>query len=402
MGSIRRRGKKLYLCYVDADGTERMRLARGATTIDHARPMLAEIERRIMRGELGIVEPTPEERERKRITVAQLVARFLGDVEEKASYKPPTIKNLPRYRRDARSDFGSRVLPTLGSHAAASVKAADVEQLRDGLLERLEAASVTQTMAHLSKLYNWARRAGLVDCPNPVQGVARPPGGAHSVDFLSHAEVASLIATTAELAERSPSMALEARVRAPMVATAIYCGLRKGELFGLRWCDVQLDAARIDVVRSYRLAPKSGKARHVALHPEIVRVLRVWKEQCPATPEGLVFPIEPEPDRLRMGAEFDTLGLPYAFDLAGCHRPADGHAWHMLRHTFASHAVMAGASLYEVQRLLGHATPIMTQRYAHLAPDHLASVVARLSFAPPVAANVADIGEERRKREARI
>jgi hypothetical protein len=99
-----------------------------------------------------------------------------------------------------------------------------------------------------------------------------------------------------------------------------------------------------------------------------------------------------------MGSRFDSLGLPELLTLAGCHQPADGHHWHLLRHTHASHAVMAGASLYDVQRLLGHATAAMTARYAHLAPDHLAGAVARLNFAAPAPAGVSDLDEERRKR----
>ena len=44
---------------------------------------------------------------------------------------------------------------------------------------------------------------------------------------------------------------------------------------------------------------------------------------------------------------------------------------------------MSGLSLYDVQRLLGHASIAMTERYAHLAPDHLSTQVARLSFDQP-------------------
>lgn len=52
-----------------------------------------------------------------------------------------------------------------------------------------------------------------------------------------------------------------------------------------------------------------------------------------------------------------------------------------------------------LQKLLGHSTLAMTLRYAHLAPDHLAGEVARMSFAAPMAGLV-DMGEARRKRAA--
>jgi len=159
---------------------------------------------------------------------------------------------------------------------------------------------------------------------------------------------------------------------------------------------VQIDAGRIDVNRSYRLLPKSGKPRHLPIHPALAPILRAWRERCPATEGRLAFPVEPEPGRYRMGTAMDMLGLEEALRAAGCHVPAK--PWHALRHSFAAHAVMGGASLYSVQRLLGHASPVMTQRYAHLAPDFLAAEVARLAFAPPPAAGIADLGEARRLR----
>jgi len=63
------------------------------------------------------------------------------------------------------------------------------------------------------------------------------------------------------------------------------------------------------------------------------------------------------------------------------------YRFHDLRHTFASHFVMNGGSLYDLQKLLGHARFEETQRYAHLSPEHLAKAVNIVSFGgtPPPA-----------------
>ena len=53
--------------------------------------------------------------------------------------------------------------------------------------------------------------------------------------------------------------------------------------------------------------------------------------------------------------------------------------WHDLRHTFASRLVMSGVDLLTVSRLMGHKTTAMTQRYAHLAPDHLHAAVKSMA-----------------------
>ena len=178
----------------------------------------------------------------------------------------------------------------------------------------------------------------------------------------------------------------------PMIATALHTGVRKGELFGLRWSDVNLDTGRIDVNRSYRATPKSGKVRHVAINPELGIVLREWKERCPSTKERLVFPVNG-----RMGDEGDTLCIEAVLASAGCHEPED-KPWHLLRHTFASHFMMAGGSILTLKELLGHADIKMTMRYAHLAPDFMAAEIARMSFARSVRMSN---GYERRQTEER-
>ncbi len=60
------------------------------------------------------------------------------------------------------------------------------------------------------------------------------------------------------------------------------------------------------------------------------------------------------------------------------------YRFHDLRHTFASHFVMNGGSLYDLQKLLGHARFEETQRYAHLSPLHLAKAINIVSFGAPI------------------
>ncbi len=62
----------------------------------------------------------------------------------------------------------------------------------------------------------------------------------------------------------------------------------------------------------------------------------------------------------------------------------EGCRWHDLRHTFASHLVMAGVDLSTVQACLGHSQQTMTQRYVNLAPNHVKKAVRMLDkvFAP--------------------
>ncbi len=382
MATVVKRGTKarprFYGQYRDANGVRRTRLLRGATSAEQARIMAAAIDRNVMQGKLGIEEPAPEEQVRSTITVQELSERFLRE------YAPPDIKDIDNYRLEARSVHKVRILPAVGSQAAASVRMSTVERLRDAELTKRSRASAVQTLAALSKLYVWGNKVGLISCPNPVQGCERPRSTS-SIDYLSREEVGKLLAYSED---HAPDIY-------PMIATAVYCGLRKGELYGLRWSDVSLEASRIDVMRSYRSLPKSGKPRHVPMHPELVRVLRQWRSCCPVTDAGLVFPIDNGRGQ-RMGDETDMRALANVLDAAGCHVPKK--PWHALRHTFASHAVMSGTPLYDVQQLLGHSKPMMTQHYAHLAPAHLASAVARLSFTSPVDADIASIDEERRKR----
>jgi integrase len=192
-----------------------------------------------------------------------------------------------------------------------------------------------------------------------------------SIDFFAHHEVAALLQVASE---RAQSGRLLSKLLACCVHLAIHTGLRKGELLGLRWQDLDLQTRRLTVARSYQGTPKSGKPRHLRLPAACVPMLREWAPLCPPTPEGLVFPLgDGDPHSPRA-----MLGLPGLLKAAGCRVPA--HPWHAMRHTFASHFIMRGGNILTLQKILGHSDVKMTMIYAHLAPDFLAEEMDRLDF----------------------
>jgi integrase len=369
MGDVHNRGTKerpLWYCrYLDIDGKRKHRPTHQPTKALAMR-YVAEVEARVARGLCGIPEPTEPERQGWALTLAALTERFLTEAN------PPT-KNPKRYRSLLRYTMTKHVLPDLGSVNIASIKPGQVEVLRDRkLADGYKVTTVNSMLKAVSVLYTWARKQGLYDGASPASCLKKtPPVGL--MDYLSSDEVAKLLTYARE---HAPGVF-------PMVATAIYTGMRKGELFGLRWIDVLFDRGVIHVAHSYGKTPKSGKWRPVPLHPALVPVLRAWQLRCPAGP--LVFPVALERGRgLRMGTPDHMLGLEDLLRAAACHVPV--RPWHALRHTFASHYAMAGGNLLALQKILGHSKFEMTQIYSHLAPDYLAGEIARLSFGPPAPA----------------
>lgn len=151
----------------------------------------------------------------------------------------------------------------------------------------------------------------------------------------------------------------------PITLLAINTGLRRGELLGLTWGDVDATSALLTVQGA---SAKTGLTRYLPLNMEAVRVLTAWRP-ADAGPEDLVFP---GPDGGPM------FSLKTAWEKVATAAKLDGFTFHDLRHTFASKLVQAGVDLNTVRELLGHSDIKMTLRYAHLAPEHRAAAVAKL------------------------
>ena len=150
----------------------------------------------------------------------------------------------------------------------------------------------------------------------------------------------------------------------------LFRGMRLGELVGLHWEDIDFDQHMIHVQRAFVrgefTSPKSHRSRTIAMSPSLDNLLYQMRE-----PRGLVFP---QPDGSPLTPRQAVCALWRMYERAEL--PKRG--WHVLRHTFASQLVMKGVSMRHVQKLLGHASITMTERYAHLAPESLHEAVAVL------------------------
>ncbi len=147
----------------------------------------------------------------------------------------------------------------------------------------------------------------------------------------------------------------------PMVLLTLNTGLRRGEVFNLKWTDIDFRQKQLTVEGT---TAKSGQTRHIPLNKEAFKLLENWKLQS----DGLFVFSSPV-----TGNKFDNVKRSWE---ALRERAGLPDFWfHDLRHTFASKLVMAGQDLYVIKELLGHSTIQMTERYAHLAPDLKASAV---------------------------
>lgn len=157
-----------------------------------------------------------------------------------------------------------------------------------------------------------------------------------------------------------------------LFSTAVFTGMRAGELAGLHWADVNLNTRQILVHRSYNGPTKSGRTRVVPILDSLLPVLREWrlKNPLPVLFPNAVGKMYRESDRV-----FQEI-FQRCLKRVGLNRIR----FHDLRHTFASHWMMNNGSLYRLKDILGHSTIKMTEQYAHLTPKLFAEDYGRLAI----------------------
>jgi len=308
------------------------------------------------------VEPSTE-------SVRDFVERWLRDwADDNVSNKTWT-----RYAQLLRKHLCGRV----GSLSIQKLSPADLQAVyaamaRDGLapLTRLHVHRVTSTM--LKHAMQWG-----VVARNVATMVDAPRVKAKEIEILTPVQVTTVLE------------ALRGKPIYPIVAVLLATGLRRSEVLGLRWQDVDLDGGTLRVEQTLEQTTRGGlvfrppKTRHgrrtVTLAPSTVAVLREhWRSQ---QEQRLFFGVGKAPDDALVFSSWD--GLPYlpatltlqwrrAMKRAGLTATL-----HSLRHTHASTLIAAGLDVLTISRRLGHGSSAITLNvYAHLfKPDDRAAAI---------------------------
>jgi integrase len=313
----------------------------------------------------------------------KIVGEFRRDAAQAAAERGTVGDMVDQWRRIQESKGRSpltlqrdwfickRIVERLGRVPVRDLKARDVEDWHVWLRElnsgtkaeprHMSERTVVRHHSVLSSVLSTAERRGYVD--TNVARLVRPTAKAKQIEVPDSATLRLLFDSA------RPSLSGIAQL-------AAFTGLRRGELFGLTWADVEPD--RIRVRRSViqlpggvliDKAPKSGAERDVPIPPEVYTALQKWRAELETALGGRVAAdVRVVPDLGRDPSGRTPKRPDWLSHAWREHCKAQGvHVrWHDLRHWYATVAVNAGVPTRSVQAALGHAQVDTTMRlYVH-------------------------------------
>lgn len=245
----------------------------------------------------------------------------------------------------------------IGSRMISTVTAADIVKLREELVATPKSdgnprapATVNRYLAHLSRAFTMAVREFMIADRNPCTDVSRLKEPQGRLKILNGDERKSLIDACLDIDPMLHEFAV----------TALSTGARAGELISLDWADIDFKRGIAQLHQT-----KNGSRRSIPIRGKALGLLKARR--------GISGPVFHRAD----GRAFTTYNKQFsaAMDAAGIR----DMRFHDLRHCAASALAQNGASLLEIGTLLGHKSPAMTMRYAHLVDSNLIDMGDKLA-----------------------
>jgi integrase len=273
-----------------------------------------------------------EEKARVRWTVDQLWEEY----KKSRVNNHGLVSDQNRYNLHVKDQLGARELKDLCP--------LDIDRIKRRLLKTRSPQTVKHVLGIVKRLHHFAVKKGL--CQGLGFMIEAPKVNNVRTEDLSPDQLSALL----KAIEKSTHP-----VAGPMMLTALYTGMRRGEMFKLKWDDIDFDRGFI-LIRE----PKGGVSQKIPLN----EAARKLFESLRRTSE-FVFPGFKGKQRVTVSA-----GVVAIREAAGL--PKDFRPLHGLRHVYASMLASSGqVDMYTLQKLLTHKSPQMTQRYAHLRDESL-------------------------------
>lgn len=295
-----------------------------------------------------------KDNEAKKHTLSDLIDRYIQDILPERKLDQKKIKmQLTWWKENIGAYLLSEVTPSL------------IAEYRDKLFKEpiktesghRSASTVRKYMCSLSIALTKAINEWEWLDTNPMAKVEKKKVDKGRVRFLSSKEQTNLL----EICKNSPNKYLYL-----LVVIALATGARHGEVMGLTWNDVNLDA---ETPMFYFMDTKNGENRAVPITGLALELIKDYSKIRNIN-SNLVFASQ---DGKKV------MDLRWFWEKALKDSKLENFRFHDLRHTAASNLAMDGASLLEIAEILGHKTMAMVQRYAHLTKKHTASVLTSMN-----------------------
>jgi len=322
-------------------------LARTFDTKGEAKNWAVNVEKDMRMGRYQDVRPV------EKLRFAEVLMRYL---EQVSTTKRPNSESRDRISAKALlNGFGSEI-------SLADVNPRRLSAYRDARMKTVSPSSIQKEFALLSHMFNVARREWGLPVDNPVSEVTRPKVRNNRTRFLTKEEAQKLL----DIAKTSRNQKLY-----PYLLVMMHTGMRPSEAAGLKWGDVALDA------RLVKLQITKTDMRYVPLTEMAENVLRSIRPMD-AGKDMYVF-LPPSSFKSKQILEVPCHHFKRSFGTARAKAGLEDVHLHDLRHTAASHLLMAGVDIRTLAEILGHKTLQMVHRYTHLLNDHKLKAVERIN-----------------------